>query len=158
MSAPHKIGRKRATFVDAQIPGSECPPPTWFRANPGLLNYMLVTRDYGPTERQLKPDEWPIGASMAFRRAAFQDRRFDPNLGRLGNGLIGDDEIDFCRRLQRDGYVGVWVPIARLQHYTSADRMTLRHVWRYFAGIGRTQIRVEAPDEGRLLRGAPRWF
>jgi hypothetical protein len=95
---------------------------------------------------------------MAFRRKAFEMRRFDPNLGLVGDNAVRFDETEYCKALQNAGVTGVWVPAAKVRHYVVARRMTLDFVRKYFEGDGRGTARIHGPFEGRPLFGAPRWL
>src|SRR5262245_33946311 len=80
-------------------PWFEAEPPNWFRGNLPVLEGIMVTRDLGPREYRLKPGETPYGANMAFRRRAFQTRRFDSNLGLVGDNHLRFDEVEYCNAL-----------------------------------------------------------
>lgn len=134
-------------------PWYEHEPPSWFRENLNVLAPATAIRDLGPAERVLGADEPPFGANMAFRRKAFSARGFDANLGSRGDDQVRGEETTYCRALAKDGFQGVWVPSAKVQHYIFASRLTLDFVRAYWTGLGRTEVRL-AGDAGRRV---PRW-
>ena len=134
-------------------PWFEDEPPEWFAENQQDLAPAIVLRDLGPIEREIGPDEPPFGANMAFRRAAFSTRIFDVKLGPHGNDQIRGEETKYCRDLARDGFQGVWIPSARVEHYVVAYRLTVPFIREYWTGLGRTEARLDG-DTGR---GTPRW-
>lgn len=150
-----------AVFFGGWIePWYEVPPPAWLkravRAN--YFHGLLLIRDLGDVERPLTQGAEIFGANMAFRRAVFADRRFDPQLGRQGSVSLLGDETAFIDRLLQQGERGVWVPAAKVRHYVPAERMTLRYLDDYYRGVGRTRVRLDGCPAGRLLRGAPLWL
>lgn len=134
-------------------PWYEHEPPSWFRDNLRVLAPATALRDLGPIERELGADEPPFGANMALRRAAFSSRDFDSSLGPRGDDQVRGEETTYCRALAHDGFQGVWVPSAKVQHFIFASRLTLDFVRAYWAGLGRTEVRL-AGDAGS---GVPRW-
>jgi hypothetical protein len=120
---------------------------------------MLVVRDFGPEERILSMNEDVFGANMAFRLPVLKRFRFDPNLGPRSGSYIVGEETALIRELQANGHHGIWVPTAKVRHFTPRSRMTRRYVWKYFSGSTRTNLRMSgARPQGRLLFGAPRWL
>jgi hypothetical protein len=80
-----------------------------------------------------------------------------PLLGRLGQSVFGEDEIDLFLRLLGDGYRGSWVPCAGIRHVIDPSRQTEAFVKRYFVGQGRSLVRKGQPwstDLRRLRREA----
>ena len=138
-------------------PRYEQEPPTWLSRNERILSGMLVAKDLSPVEGHFPLGEWPFGANMAFRRSAVNGIQFDPKFGLIGDNEIRNDETDYCRRLQRAGVAGVWVPSAFVQHWVGKDRMTLGYVRRYYQGYGRGKVRAAGPSVGRAAFGAPLW-
>ncbi len=139
-------------------PWFEHEPPGWIQMNMEALLAPFVALDLGLEERQFAPGQSPYGANMAFRRSAFDGRRFDPNLGLRPGSAIRNEETEYCKRLAESGFVGVWVPAARVQHFVVAERLTLPFLRDYFEGGGRTQIRIEGPDNSPRIWGIPRWL
>jgi glycosyltransferase involved in cell wall biosynthesis len=145
-------------FAGKIVPRFVEPPPKFFRDHAEILKEIVVACDFGPDERPLEVREFPYGANMAFRRSVLGDLRFNPNLGRVGFGMVGCDESDLCRELRARGVVGVWTPSALVQHYVEPQRLTLAFAWRFHEGWGQTLVRLNGRGEGKLFMGAPRWL
>jgi glycosyltransferase involved in cell wall biosynthesis len=140
-------------------PVFEVQPPRWIVDNLDIVGHALVARDLGPDERKLKAGETVFGASMAFRQSKVAGLEFDPRVGLVGHDNVRGDEAAFIAQVLARGGYGVWVPTARLQHFTPRSRMTARFFWNWFDGAGRHSIRVRnAPLVGRSLFGVPRWM
>jgi glycosyltransferase involved in cell wall biosynthesis len=134
-------------------PRFEREPPSWFHKNEHVLSPAMALRDLGPNEHELAGSEPPFGANMAFRRAAFSSRTFDVRLGPHANDQIRGEETKYCRELAADGFQGIWVPAAKVQHFVLAHRLTARFIRDYWAGVGRTEVRKENASG----IGTPRW-
>jgi glycosyltransferase involved in cell wall biosynthesis len=163
--APHWL----QTYVDAAtawpnaaffggriIPEFESTPPAWMTSNLRLFRNMLGMRDLGPEPREFVDEETPFGGNMAFRSWVLERWRFDPELGRSGDGRIMGEEGVLFRQLAAEGLTGVWVPDAELKHCIPDECFTGKYIWNYFHGHGKTFIRVFGPREGKLLGGVPR--
>jgi glycosyltransferase involved in cell wall biosynthesis len=111
--------------------------PEWFQGR--FLPYLTVW-DLGDEAIDLRYNEYPRGANMAFRRAAF-DRfgGFSPHLGRSGRSLLSCEETELCLRLERGGFRTVYVPEARVRHSTPVDRLSPAWMQRRFAAQGRSE-------------------
>jgi len=111
--------------------------PFWFRGS--YLPYLTVW-DLGSEPCDLRYNEYPRGANMAFRREAF-DRfgGFSPHLGRSGKSLLSCEETELCLRLERGGFRTVYVPLARVGHTTPVDRITPAWMERRFSAQGRSE-------------------
>jgi glycosyltransferase involved in cell wall biosynthesis len=147
-----------AYFGGAILPWYESPPPTWLTNNLRLFEGLLVIRNLDVDERPFRGNEKPYGANMAFRSSLFRRIRFNPSLGRCGLSAILGEETALFAELAGAGYMGLWVPSAKVRHFISSSRMTPKYVWSYFAGVGQTQLRLEGVPSGRPLWGAPRWL
>jgi hypothetical protein len=142
-------------------PWFEVEPPGWVRRNLDRLQGPLVIRRLGAEVRPLAEQEDVFGANMAFRTGLLKQVRFDPNLGRVGAGLVGADETDVVRRLRSGGCGGVWVGTARVRHFIPAQRASSAFLWAFHAGLGRTRVRTGAvmfPAAVPIWRGTPRWL
>lgn len=139
-------------FGGTIAPWYEVPPPAWIARYPEKFEGMLVLRQM--TEPEGVSDHWFFGANMAFRTSVLRRRPFDTALGLRGGDRVVGDETRLMELLRADGEVGVWVPAARLRHYTPADRLRLRYAWRYYKGLGRTEIRIAGPGSS----GVPRYL
>jgi hypothetical protein len=98
----------------------------------------------------------PVGGNMAMRREVFEDARFNTFLGPCGNTRVCGEETELIHDLQDAGHQGVWVP-AQVHHYTPPGRITKKHIWAYWVGMGRTDARMNFRRDYALLGGVPRW-
>jgi glycosyltransferase involved in cell wall biosynthesis len=126
--------------------------PEWFQGR--FLPYLTVW-DLGDEATELRYNEYPRGANMAFRREAF-DRfgGFSPHLGRSGRSLLSCEETELCLRLERGGFRTVYAPEARVRHSTPVDRLTPAWMERRFAAQGRSEAIIAWMHGG--LRGIAR--
>ena len=102
----------------------------------------------------LPADTPPFGANMAMRRRAFSTQWFDARLGRYREDQLGAEETTYLRGLAAAGFQGVWVPLAKVQHYVVSKRLTLDYVQKYWGGVGRTEVRLASASG----QGTPRWL
>lgn len=139
-------------------PWFEADPPPWVAENLAHLQGLLVIRDLGPDERSFADGEQPFGANMAFPLAVQKLFRYDPSLGKVKAGNILADETELFRRMRTAGHAGVWVPSAAVKHYVVRARTTRHFAKDYYAGIGRTLVKLDGVPPGPTVRGAPRWL
>lgn len=129
------LERLRAGYISAEIlgvggaiqPDWACGRPKWF---PAEFNWV-VGCSYRGMPRSTAPVRNLIGANMSFRREVFAlIGGFRGELGRVGAGVAGCEETEFCIRLQqsRPGGVILYEPAARVCHHVPGARST----WRYF--------------------------
>lgn len=126
----------------------ECPRPRWmsrFTEEP-IANPM----DFGPRVRPFPRGRIPAGGNMAFRREVFERfGLFDPNLGRVGDRLIGGEESDLFARLHKAGFRPLYTPRAVMWHLIPARKLTDDYFDRLCYNIGVSQ-RARALAAGRL--------
>jgi hypothetical protein len=152
-----------ATYPDAAYLGGVI-EPRWSGALPkGFLEALpqfegaFALRNFGPDVRPFRAGESPFGANFAVR--ADWQRRFlyEPRVGRVAGGVLGDDETLVLRAIQQAGGYGVWVGTARLQHDMPATRLSWEFVWRWKAGIGQSSARCDGVLLAPTWFGVPRW-
>ncbi len=148
-----------AAYFGGKIrPWFESNPPAWIVTNLRILQGMLVVREFDEDAGVLN-DKLPFGANMAFRRDVFSFERFDPRIGLCGDDHVRGDETAFFHKLRQRGLTGIWVPTAEVRHFVGRERATVRFLWKYHVGMGRTEVRLSAnPSDGAALGGAPRWL
>ncbi len=137
----------------------EMPRPRWmsrFTEEP-IANPM----DYGDRVREFPVGRIPAGGNMAFRREVF-DRfgRFNPELGRVGDRLIGGEESDLFERLARAGAKCYYVPDAVMWHLIPARKLTREYLQNLSYNIGVSQRRraeLAGRVAGLYLREAMKW-
>ena len=63
---------------------------------------------------------------------------FDPNLDRMGGGLLSGGDWEFGERLVKAGATVVYHPGCAVRHLITAEKMSKRHLRRRWFGFGRT--------------------
>jgi glycosyltransferase involved in cell wall biosynthesis len=131
--------------------------PRWVRRNPRALAGMLCLRDEGSVRRRLGRAERPYGPNMAVRRDVLALASFDERVGRRGDENLRGSETGFFQSLRRDVF-GVWVPQAEVHHYVPRCRADSAYLWRFYHGLGRTEVRLTmvcgVQSRWQLLRAA----
>ncbi|HJV66872.1 MAG TPA: glycosyltransferase [Geomonas sp.] len=68
---------------------------------------------------------YPWGANIAFRKEVFKKvGLFPTELGRIGNILLSNEEIDLCRKIERAGKKIGFAPQAVIHHKIPPNRLT----------------------------------
>jgi GT2 family glycosyltransferase len=138
------------------------PPPVWFDQRIGLL---VALPQYGSVSREMGPDEWPVGACIAYRRASLQamDTPFSPRLGPRPGLSINHEEMALVRLLSQRGRVW-YANDARVQHRIAAERVRVPALRRaaFQAGIGNARMMADetraAPRPLRSTREVAIWI
>lgn len=132
-------------LLDGELPG-------WFTGR--LLPYLTVW-DLGAEPVELRYNEYPRGANIAFRATAFERLGgFSTRLGRSGSSLLSCEEIELCLRIERGGLRTLYVPGARVRHTTPVHRLTPAWMEQRFAAQGRSEAIIDWSHGG--LRGLAR--
>ena len=133
-----------AVFLGGPVdPWFPVPPPVWLTENFQVFAGAYAVRNMPPGTVLLKDRKaLPFGANFATRRKGFTGLRFDPELGRKGQDLIGGEEVSFLGQLLDKGHFGVWVETARVRHYIAADRLNRQYLWDFYYGKGQSRVRM----------------
>lgn len=131
-------------------------PPRWLSENFALVRGAYAVRQLGLGVRPLETDEFPFGANMAQRTDIVREFLFDQAFGLEGDGQVRGDELDVMRRMHAAGHRGLWVGSARVEHYIPPERLTVRYLWGYYQGQGRSEAR-RGMEPAVLWGGVPRW-
>ncbi len=124
--------------------------PDWLESTWGKCHPVYAARDLGRTPVELNENRLPYGANFAVRLDVQREHLFDPTLGRVKSGMMGEDETHVLRRIVRSGGKGRWVPDARVQHIVPADRATEKYVRSYFVGQGMANVAFNKPCKRRV--------
>ena len=126
------------------MPLWEQPCPAWLdQTRPDLWGTLAIL-DYGQApfifeERR----RVPLGANMAVRRSLI-DRigGFDPDLGRRGSSLLGQEQAEFFCRSREAGARGLYVPAMGLHHHVPASRLTRAYFrrWWFWKGVAKSRL------------------
>ncbi|RPJ77007.1 MAG: glycosyltransferase, partial [Acidobacteria bacterium] len=148
------------------------PPPRLLTREAQAIWGPLALVDYGDREVRYVPDRFgadrfPIGANLAFTRAAL--RRvggWRNDLGKVDNSLIAGEDYEIFHRLRRAGlFNGLYDPSIVVHHFVPASRVSRRYFRRWFYWNGRTIARM-LPDyydgldfrQVPLVAGVPRFL
>ncbi|HEY6213244.1 MAG TPA: glycosyltransferase [Vicinamibacterales bacterium] len=123
--------------------------PAWLDANRADLWGTLAILDYGAAPFVFEQRKRvPLGANMAVRRALI-DRigGFDPELGRTGKSLLGQEQAEFFCRSRAIGARGVYVPAMLLHHHVPASRLERGYFrrWWFWKGISKARLERVRP-------------
>lgn len=112
--------------------------PDWFSGR--FLPYLTVF-DRGPVPVELRFNEYPRGANIAYQRGVFERYGlFSPYLGRKGAKLLSCEETEHCLRIERSGGRTLYVPQARVRHLTVAERITPDWMKKRFRAQGQSEV------------------
>lgn len=151
--------------------------PRWINENWSQLAGCFAARNLGDQGVELTASTLPYGANFALRGRVQRENLFNPELGRRGAEVVGEDELELLRRLLAAGHRGKWVPESHLQHVIPRERTSTEYVFNYFVGQGAILIAKGTPwsdsrwrlrwqylwhqfqaETGRWYRPAPAWF
>jgi glucosyl-dolichyl phosphate glucuronosyltransferase len=148
----------------------EQPCPSWIdQTRPDLWGTLAIL-DYGETPFVFEERRRvPLGANMAVRRALIERiGGFDPELGRRGTSLLGQEQAEFFCRSRAIGACGRYVPEMMLYHHVPARRLTRSYFrrWWFWKGVSRWRLEQRHPvtelgvDLSRVVRlaGIPRFM
>jgi len=160
--------------IEPHFPGGR---PRWIGENWTQLAGCFAARDLGEQAIELTPTTLPYGANFSVRGSVQRQNLFNSKLGRRGGEVVGEDELEFLRRLLAQGHRGKWVPESHLRHVIPAERATTEYVFNYFVGQGSMLVAKGTPwsqsrwklrwqylwhqfnsEIGRWFRPAPAWF
>jgi glycosyltransferase involved in cell wall biosynthesis len=134
------LNPKQAFFGGKIEPDFEVTPEDWITENWDELKGCFAERDLGEEPIAFSKDALPYGANFAIRTELQQQFRFNVELGRRGELVNGEDELEMMRRVLEAGYEGQWVPDAKVKHFIDRSRMSEVWVREYFVGQGRSLV------------------
>ncbi len=115
--------------------------PDWVEENWETLKGCFADRQLGDQPLELSNRCLPYGANFAVRTTVQRAFRFDVNLGRRKESVLGEDELDVMRQMLAADLKGVWTPEARVVHVIDSQRVNEEYIRQYFLGQGRAMIR-----------------
>ena len=83
---------------------------------------------------------------------------FEMGLGRIGKGMMSGEETAMLENLQKQGKQGVWVGQSRVRHFIPVKRLRAGYIWKFWVGIGATDVRRNGVPAGPKVIGIPRWM
>ena len=110
-------------FVGGKVrPIWEAERPEWLSDN--LLPFLSMT-DLGDAPVEVDGPSGLVGANMIFRTQVLRDAGgFPTSLGRRGEKLLSNEEIQLKRRLESKGLVSLYHPRVCVSHHAVASRLT----------------------------------
>jgi glycosyltransferase involved in cell wall biosynthesis len=124
----------------------EAPLPPWL--TPDWAQYLSLF-DKGPDEVELSYHEYPRGVNIAFPRRSFREvGLFWPALGRKGQSLLSNEELDLCYRLERLGRRILYIPGAVVYHMIDPRRVTVDWFRRRFYWQGKADAYFDLVHRG----------
>jgi glucosyl-dolichyl phosphate glucuronosyltransferase len=122
------------------LPLSKRPIPDWLK--PPITGVYSIISLGGDHIRPFPSPSLPVGANMAFRRAALTARQFSENLGRTGSNLISHEEGEIFIAIQQRGEKILYVPAMRVEHVIDPERMTPAWAIKrsYFEGVSKARM------------------
>lgn len=139
----------------------EQPCPSWLDQKRSDLWGTIAILDYGSEPFVFEERRRvPLGANMAVRRTLFDCvGGFDPELGRRGNSLLGQEQAEFFCRSRAAGARGWYEPAMALEHHVPASRLTQDYFrrWWFWKGVSKARLERRHPitEMGIDLRTAP---
>lgn len=144
-------------FPEADFYGSDIAvrfdvdPPGWVLAGWERLGSLFAERRTPGHGQEVSADYLPFGANYAVRAEVQRGSRYDPTLGRAGDGLAGGEETTLLLGWLQAGRVGRWIEGAGLVHRLGPERYELPRL--------RRQIRSGAcllqPEPRATVDGPP---
>ena len=124
------------------LPRSDKPIPDWLR--PPITGVYSIISLGGDHTRPFPNRGLPVGANMAFRRAALTARQFSENLGRTGSNLISHEEGEIFISIQQRGEKILYVPAMRVVHIIDPERLTQAWAMKrsYFEGVSKARMNL----------------
>ena len=138
------------------VPKFETEVPKWIQENWDAVKGCFAIREFSG-DLELDATRLPYGANFAVRTEVQKQHRFDESLGRRGQEVLGEDELDLFRRLLAAGLRGQWVPDTSVNHFIPATRVSEKYVFDYFVGQGRALVAKGNPwheDRELLIKEA----
>jgi glycosyltransferase involved in cell wall biosynthesis len=137
------------------------PKPSWLDER-GRMGGTIAVKDHGTDTFIFEQSKKiPLGVNMIVRRDLLERiGGFHPDLGRIGDSLLGQEQADFFYRSRRAGARGVYVPEAVLDHAVPASRLNRRYFrrWWYWKGLSHARLHAlhGATELGLDLSTVPR--
>lgn len=133
------------SFLGGEIkPEFEGGKSKWIDENWKILKGCFAVREFDG-DLELDKTRLPYGANFAIRTSVQKEFLYDQELGRRGDKVLGEDELDLFRRLLKAGHRAHWVPGISVLHFIPQDRSTETYVYDYFVGQGRALVAKDQP-------------
>ncbi|MDO3379731.1 glycosyltransferase [Geoalkalibacter halelectricus] len=126
--------------------------PFWGEDHP-MNQSLFGLHSLGEKEMPYRDNLLPYGANMAVRREIFEKGyNFNPSVGPNGEKVYRmGSETEFLKRLERDGYIPIFLPKAVVEHQIRREQMDMRWVAERSFRSGFTDCAGAMPDGKTLL-------
>jgi glycosyltransferase involved in cell wall biosynthesis len=115
--------------------------PVFPEGRPDWIAEWHAPLAFRPDAGPLRPDQNPMGASLALPRWVFAAHgNFSTSLGRQGGRFFGGEETEFLRRLRAAGAEIWFAPAAKTMHQMPASRTTFRYAARHAFDSARSRV------------------
>lgn len=112
---------------------------------------MLSLIDWGDKEKELIWPQRLLGTNCSFRREVFQEIGFfDTQIGRFGNLLLGSEETEIQKKIQKFGKIVFYSPDAIVFHHVPEKRLRKIYFFQRNYGSGRTDAILELRNENKI--------
>jgi GT2 family glycosyltransferase len=139
----------------------EAPPPAWI--NHPNTRTGLGCADYGTEIRAYEDPKFDAqiltGNFVVRRRCLDKVGLFAEKLGRVGDRLLGGEDVEMNERLKKAGFHGLYLPGLIVYHHIPAARLTRSYMrkWAFWTSVSFARIVLQNPVGVQWL-GLPRWM
>lgn len=135
------------------------PMPEWLAKGWRSASLPFCQNDLGPDVIFLSSKllRLPYGANFAVRRVEQLKSLYDPKLGASPSNRLHGEETTVIAKILSEGNVGIWLPMATVQHINGQDRMNLEYIKNYYMKSGRTKVATSPPDDLTKFFKRPKW-
>lgn len=130
------------------LPVYEKEAPGWFHES---LLPLYSCKGFGDTVRDLDGMQFFFGVNMAFRKNILMEAGgFRVDLGRKGDDLLSDEELEISRMIEKTRYKKCYRPAAIVHHTIPKERLCIKWLLRRLYALGKGQA-VRKLDTDRSL-------
>ena len=102
---------------------------------------------------EFRSPHYPWGGNIAFRRNVLESvGMFPTDLGRMGSGLLSNEEISVCKRIEQSGKIIRFAPNAVIHHKIQAGRLTKQSFYHRTYYQGRSDAILDQYSTSRYDR------
>jgi glycosyltransferase involved in cell wall biosynthesis len=111
--------------------------PLWVHDR--LLNFLGYFNPTSEIRKMTEPD-YIRGGNMSFRKRLLEEHDFfNLSLGFKGNKLVGNEELELCKRIEKSGWQIIYTPYAIVYHAVFESKLTKGFFRRrgYYQGLAK---------------------
>jgi len=100
-----------------------------------------------------------MGGNAVVRRTVFERiGMYATHLGRSADGLLSEEDADFCRRLEAASIPGMYVPDLIIHHYIPPERLTRKYHrrWAFWRAVSQGVLSRTDKEAVPHIAGVPR--